>query len=258
MTKLLSIIRNKLSEKTNDVTLKFTLSALWNLTDESPETCKVFLNEGGMQLYMQLLEAFSADQSVKTKVLGLLNNIAEVRELRRCLIFDEFINQLRPLLSVRNIEVSYFAAGIAAYLSCNPQDDFWNKLELRTQLVSELEFAVKSWRSPKSEMVSYRSFKPFFQLLEIGQAVPVHLWAIWAIYHVCSKNPKRYGPMLKEQGGAKILLQLANSASTDSCIRKGSFLIVKLFASSAYGEPAEGQDDFLLNCDDAMEVTDLI
>jgi hypothetical protein len=64
--------------------------------------------------------------------------------------------------------------------------------------------------------------------------------------------------MLKEQGGAKILLQLANSTSTDSCIRKGSFLIVKLFASSVYGEPAEGLDDFLLNCDDTMEVTDKV
>jgi len=64
--------------------------------------------------------------------------------------------------------------------------------------------------------------------------------------------------MLKEQGGAKILLQLANSASTDSFIRKGSFLIVKLFASSDNGEPVEGLDDILLNCDERMEVTDKV
>jgi Zyg-11 family protein len=55
MNKLLSIVRKKVTEKTMDVTLKFSLSALWNLTDESPQTCNVFLLEGGMQLFLQVL-----------------------------------------------------------------------------------------------------------------------------------------------------------------------------------------------------------
>ena len=54
MNKLLSIVRKKVTEKTMDVTLKFSLSALWNLTDESPQTCNVFLQEGGMQLFLQV------------------------------------------------------------------------------------------------------------------------------------------------------------------------------------------------------------
>ena len=54
MAKLLSIVRKKVTERTIDVTLKFSLSALWNLTDESPQTCNVFLQEGGMQLFLQV------------------------------------------------------------------------------------------------------------------------------------------------------------------------------------------------------------
>lgn len=78
MAKLLSLVRSKLQAKLVDVTMKFTLSALWNLTDESATTCKVFLEEGGMELFLEALEKFRGESSIETKVLGLLNNIAEV------------------------------------------------------------------------------------------------------------------------------------------------------------------------------------
>ena len=53
MQKLLSVVRNKKEDKQIDITLKYTLSALWNLTDESPTTCSVFLGEGGMELFIK-------------------------------------------------------------------------------------------------------------------------------------------------------------------------------------------------------------
>lgn len=81
MSKLLSMVRSKVQSKSVDITMKFTLSALWNLTDESATTCKVFLEEGGMELFLEVLESFQGESSVETKVLGLLNNIAEVREI---------------------------------------------------------------------------------------------------------------------------------------------------------------------------------
>lgn len=39
-----------------DATLKFTLSALWNLTDESPTTCRHFIENQGLDLFIQVLE----------------------------------------------------------------------------------------------------------------------------------------------------------------------------------------------------------
>lgn len=50
--------------------------------------------------------------------------------------------------------------------------------------------AVLSWKSPETEMVAYRSFNPFFPLLEAHISPQVQLWAVWAIHHVCSKNRK--------------------------------------------------------------------
>jgi Zyg-11 family protein len=94
MKKLLELVKKRIDTKQVDITLKFTLSALWNLTDESPTTCSVFLNEGGMTLFLQVLQVFPEDVSIETKVLGLLNNIAEVSGLRENLMVDAFISIL--------------------------------------------------------------------------------------------------------------------------------------------------------------------
>lgn len=57
MEALLAIVRARLADALhNDIMLKFTLSALWNLTDESPKTCQMFLQKGGLDLYLQVLQ----------------------------------------------------------------------------------------------------------------------------------------------------------------------------------------------------------
>ena len=95
MKKLLGIVKQRQQDHNIDVTLKYTLSALWNLTDESPMTCKVFLVEGGMELFIEVLGTFPGDKCIETKVLGLLNNIAEVPHLRSNLLKDHFLSNLR-------------------------------------------------------------------------------------------------------------------------------------------------------------------
>ncbi|XP_058805483.1 protein zyg-11 homolog B isoform X1 [Phymastichus coffea] len=223
MSKLLSMVRSKVQSKSVDITMKFTLSALWNLTDESATTCKVFLEEGGMELFLEVLESFQGESSVETKVLGLLNNIAEIRaaevgHLRDQLMQSRFISMLSLLLDSKHIDVSYFAAGIAAHLlSDGPRLWFTAPLlPTRNQLLDQLARAVTSWQTPQNEMVAYRSFQPFFPLLRCSDAYPVQLWAVWAIHHVCTKNPNRYCEMLVKEGGVKILeeLQKENSEST--------------------------------------------
>lgn len=84
ISKLLAMVRSKVDSKSLDITMKFTLSTLWNLTDESATTCVVFLDEGGMELFLKVLESYQGESSVETKVLGLLNNMAEVCNLLFC------------------------------------------------------------------------------------------------------------------------------------------------------------------------------
>lgn len=99
------------------------------------------------------------------------------------------------LLDSEHIDVSYFAAGIAAHLLSDGPCALmtWTadpSLPTREQLLDQLANAVTNWQTPQGEMVAYRSFQPFFSLLKRKQAYPVQLWAVWAIHHVCTKNRK--------------------------------------------------------------------
>lgn len=211
MRKLLSIVRSKVEVKLVDITMKFTLSALWNLTDESPNTCTVFLKEHGMELFLEVLGAFPGESAVETKVLGLINNIAEVAILRQMLMMDAFISRLRKLLHSTHIDVSYFAAGIIAHLASDGVDQWTVTSVERPILLKELGEVVLQWETPEGEMVAYRSFHPFFPLLACHTAYQVQLWAVWAIQHVCTKNAKRYCPMLVGEGGDMKLRLLLDS-----------------------------------------------
>lgn len=213
MVKLLQIVKQKSDARTVDITLKFTLSALWNLTDESPATCAIFLNECGLDLFIDILETFKDEATLQTKVLGLINNIAEVQSLRHTLMRADFIEHCRNLLFNKQIEVSYFAAGIVAHLLHEGPEMWTLSEEKRTQLRAALHKSISGWQNPEGEMVAYRSFSPFFPLLTCYLIAEVQLWSVWAIHHVCSKNPSRYCPMLCSEGGVKILQDITVNPS---------------------------------------------
>uniref|UniRef100_A0A1B6MT34 Uncharacterized protein n=1 Tax=Graphocephala atropunctata TaxID=36148 RepID=A0A1B6MT34_9HEMI len=217
MRKLLNLVKGKMESRTVDITMKFTLSALWNLTDESPTTCVVFLKEGGLDLFLGVLVTFPGEATVETKVLGLVNNIAEVPELRSYLLKAAFIDLLRNLLHSSQIDVSYFAAGIMAHLA-SQGESAWGQSGASVgwqAALAELGTVVAGWQAPDGEMVAYRSFHPFLSLLQCYQAPQVQLWAVWAIHHVCTKNAPRYCPMLETDQGSLLLRQMYTRSDVD-------------------------------------------
>ncbi|XP_063962659.1 protein zyg-11 homolog B-like isoform X1 [Lytechinus pictus] len=208
MQKLLQIVRQKADIRSVDITLKFTLSALWNLTDESPPTCTIFDNEGGLDLFIDILEIFPDESTLQTKVLGLINNIAEVKTLRDNLKREDFLKHCKRLLENDQIEVSYFAAGIVAHLLKDGEDTWASKPHLREEFQQSLHNSILKWKNPAGEMVAYRSFSPFFPLLKCYEIPEVQLWSVWAMQHVCTKNASRYCPMLVTQGGVDLLSEM--------------------------------------------------
>ncbi|XP_072830553.1 protein zyg-11 homolog A isoform X2 [Vicugna pacos] len=187
---LLAIVKQKTTEHLDDVTFLFTLKALWNLTDESPAACKHFIENQGLTIFIQVLETFS-ESTIQSKVLGLLNNIAEVRELSSKLMTEDVVKHISSLLHSKELEVSYFAAGIIAHLTSDKQPWISHDLQ-RSALLQDLYATIQNWPSSSCKMtalVTYRSFKAFFPLLGNFSQPEVQLWALWAMYHVCSKNP---------------------------------------------------------------------
>ncbi|KAJ8376330.1 hypothetical protein SKAU_G00069100 [Synaphobranchus kaupii] len=217
---LLHIVRQKTAQGIVDATLKFTLSALWNLTDESPTTCRHFIENQGLELFIKVLESFPSESSIQQKVLGLLNNIAEVGELHTELMVQGFLDHIRSLLQSTEVEVSYFAAGILAHLTSRGESVWTLGLSLRSALLEQLHSAILKWPTPDCEMVAYRSFNPFFPLLECFQTPGVQLWAAWAMQHVCSKNAPRYCSMLLDEGGLQHLEAVRTRPDTHADVRR--------------------------------------
>uniref|UniRef100_A0A3Q3A3C4 Zyg-11 family member, cell cycle regulator n=1 Tax=Kryptolebias marmoratus TaxID=37003 RepID=A0A3Q3A3C4_KRYMA len=216
---LLHIVRQKASQSVVDATLKFTLSALWNLTDESPTTCRHFIENQGLDLFIKVLESFPNESSIQQKVLGLLNNIAEVRELHGELMVQGFLDHISALLHSPEVEVSYFAAGILAHLTSRGEEAWTLSPSLRSSLLEQLHAVIMKWPPPECEMVAYRSFNPFFPLLECFHTPGVQLWAAWAMQHVCSKNASRYCSMLLEEGGLQQLEHVHAHPQTHSDVK---------------------------------------
>lgn len=216
---LLHIVRQKATQGTVDATLKFTLSALWNLTDESPTTCRHFIENQGLDLFIKVLESFPNESSIQQKVLGLLNNIAEVGELHGELMVQGFLDHISTLLHSSEVEVSYFAAGILAHLTSRGEKAWKLSPDLRSSLLEQLHAVIMKWPAPECEMVAYRSFNPFFPLLECFHTPGVQLWAAWAMQHVCSKNAARYCSMLLEEGGLQQLEQVHTHPQTHKDVK---------------------------------------
>ncbi|KAL3314595.1 zyg-11 B, partial [Cichlidogyrus casuarinus] len=180
-----------------DATLRFTLSALWNLTDECPEACQRFVSNGGLFIFEKMLYRFR-DQDIErrdhvyTKCLGLLNNVAEVEATGHYLMKDNLMNFFLKMLRHPSIQISYFAAGILAHLTCLPEQTWINKLDgfvTKESCIRQLGQAVCSWSQPHYEMVAYRSFKPFEALIfHQDSRLEIQLWAVWAINHITTRK----------------------------------------------------------------------
>ncbi|XP_075011843.1 protein zyg-11 homolog B isoform X4 [Calonectris borealis] len=178
----------------------------------------------GAELF--IVRSFPSESSIQQKVLGLLNNIAEVKELHSELMWKDFIDHISKLLHSVEVEVSYFAAGIIAHLISRGEQAWTLSRSQRTSLLEQLHSAILNWPTPECEMVAYRSFNPFFPLLGCFMTPGVQLWAVWAMQHVCSKNPARYCSMLIEEGGLQHLYNIKENVQTDPHVQRIAIAIL--------------------------------
>uniref|UniRef100_A0A8C5JWP1 Zyg-ll family member B, cell cycle regulator n=1 Tax=Jaculus jaculus TaxID=51337 RepID=A0A8C5JWP1_JACJA len=210
LMQLLQIVKQKTNQNSVDTTLKFTLSALWNLTDESPTTCRHFIENQGLELFMRVLESFPTESSIQQKVLGLLNNIAEVQELHSELMWKDFIDHISSLLHSVEVEVSYFAAGIIAHLISRGEQAWTLSRSQRNSLLDDLHSAILKWPTPECEMVAYRCAPP----RPAAPLPPLRASLSWSL------SASRYCSMLIEEGGLQHLYNIKEHQQTDPHVQQ--------------------------------------
>ncbi|CAF4740164.1 unnamed protein product, partial [Rotaria sp. Silwood2] len=142
---------NHNQQLTSDDTLRFCLSLLWNLTDENAIVCENFIQSMGLQLFQRLLNLFSTDTIVLTKIVGLLSNIAEVSHLKIYLYSIDIIPLMQKYITEAILDVAFSAVGILAHLLYEQTDD-----EINLELCRQMRKTIVSWQNPHTNMVTYR------------------------------------------------------------------------------------------------------
>ncbi|XP_049603226.1 protein zyg-11 homolog isoform X2 [Syngnathus scovelli] len=232
MKQLLAIVQQRAMLGVVDSTLKFALSVLWNLTDEMSVAARNFIQCNGLELYEEILESYYTEPSIQWKVLGLLNNIAEVEELQRELMVADLLEHIVRLLQDTKVvmEVRYFAGGILAHLTSRPEAWILDE-KLRSHILEELHVSIAAWTHLENEIVVYRSLRPFCHLLGTCQPTGVQLWAVWAIHFVTTQDALHYSWMLEQEGVTEHLKALASHPDSHTIIRGLSESILFLLES---------------------------
>ncbi|KAM8872099.1 protein zer-1 homolog isoform 1-T2 [Synchiropus picturatus] len=204
---MLNLIQKKLHDQTCDQVMEFSWSALWNITDETPDNCQMFLNCRGMSLFLECLQKFPDKQELHRNMLGLLGNVAEVKVLRPQLLTPQFITVFSNLLDSKadGIEVSYNACGVLSHIMFDGPE-VWSMEEPRRDTVMDKMWeAIQSWDVSSRRNINYRSFEPILRLLPQGISPVSQHWATWALYNLVSVYPSKYCPLLIKEGGLSLL-----------------------------------------------------
>ncbi|KAM4665072.1 protein zer-1 homolog isoform 1-T3 [Discoglossus pictus] len=213
---MLKLIQKKLQDKMCDQVMEFSWSALWNITDETPDNCEMFLNYSGMKLFLECLKEFPEKQELHRNMLGLLGNVAEVRELRPQLMTSQFISVFSNLLESKadGIEVSYNACGVLSHIMFDGPQAWFIGEPTRQEVEERMWNAIQSWDINSRRNINYRSFEPILRLLPQGVSPVSQHWATWALYNLVSVYPDKYCPLLIKEGGLPLLIDVVSMPSS--------------------------------------------
>uniref|UniRef100_A0A8C7U8S7 Protein zer-1 homolog n=1 Tax=Oncorhynchus mykiss TaxID=8022 RepID=A0A8C7U8S7_ONCMY len=199
---MLNLIQKKLQDRMCDQVMEFSWSALWNITDETPDNCQMVLFCQGMLGF-----EFPDKQELHRNMLGLLGNVAEVRALRPQLLTPQFISVFSNLLDSKadGIEVSYNACGVLSHIVFDGPDAWAMEEPLRDMVMDKMMDAIQSWDVTSRRNINYRSFEPILRLLPQSIAPVSQHWATWALFNLVSVYPSKYCPLLIKEGGIVLL-----------------------------------------------------
>ncbi|XP_048586884.1 protein zer-1 homolog isoform X2 [Nematostella vectensis] len=226
---VLQVMRQKLDSERPEVggVLECCWSALWNVTDETPENCALFMENGGMPLFMECKRRLGHHRDLLRNMLGLMGNVSEVDYLRpQLMAYAEVFYEL--LDSVNELEVSYNAAGILCHLASDgPTAWTAETMSLsRDQAMRKLIDCVEKWDIGATRQMSYRSFGPILRLIPKYETPAIQHWATWALANLCNVDHIKYCRLIVEEDGLPLLEELYSRPETDHRVRNYCKLVL--------------------------------
>ena len=75
---------------------------MWNVTNEVPKNCEIFVACGGINLFLRRKERFLESFELVRNMVRTLGNLAETQTMRSVLMTKEILQNLNTLGCVRN------------------------------------------------------------------------------------------------------------------------------------------------------------
>ncbi|XP_018578075.1 protein zer-1 homolog [Anoplophora glabripennis] len=208
--KMIWLITERLERGLCDDVLEVAWSTMWNVTDETPSNCRRFLENKGMEHFLSCLEKFTDKEELLRNMMGLLGNVAEVKELRHYLVTPEYLSVFSRLLDSQSdgIEVSYNAAGVISHIASDgPQ--VWTVTEpSRNYVLNKMVLAIDRWDLNSQRNINYRSFEPILYLVKVYHTAECQRWAVWALANLTKVYPEKYCTLVEKEGGLQLLEDL--------------------------------------------------
>lgn len=194
MEKMLEVIKSKLTSGTCDEVMETAWSTMWNVTDETPINCKRFLQGGGMNLFLQCKGKFPNHHDLLRNMMGLLGNVAEVKELRPHLMTSDFVAEFLMLVDSMSdgIETSYNAAGVLAHMASDGPESWTISYPTRQEVLDKMVVALDRWDLNTKRNINYRSFEPILRLVKVVHTPQCQHWAVWALANLTRTDSKKY------------------------------------------------------------------
>ncbi|XP_066928047.1 protein zer-1 homolog [Clytia hemisphaerica] len=207
---ILNIIQEKLETRESDQLLETCWSSLWNMTDETPENCRDFLDFGGRRMFVKSLELYPNALELHRNIMGLMGNVGEVKELRSRLMTDEYINIFIGLLSddTNRLEVSYNSCGLLSHILSDGEEAWTITSITRDECMLKIIECIDRWNLAAQRNINYRSFKPILRLLACVHAPAAQHWAVWALANLTKVYPHKYCKLIEQEGGLELINQI--------------------------------------------------
>ncbi|KAI5735659.1 hypothetical protein M8J77_021082 [Diaphorina citri] len=226
--KMLRLIKDRIEKQRCDDILEVAWSAMWNVTDETAINCARFLNNGGMELFLNCLQYFPEKDELLRNMMGLLGNVAEVKSLRPKLMTSKFIEVFANLVSSKSdgIEVSYNAAGVLSHIASDGPEAWTIRYPAREKVLAKMVEAIERWPIDSERNINYRSFEPIIQLLRVYHTPECQHWSVWALANLTKVYPEKYCQVVEAEGGIELLQNLLDNENVNLRIKSLARLVI--------------------------------
>ncbi|KAM9450399.1 protein zer-1 homolog isoform 2-T2 [Clarias gariepinus] len=213
---MLNLIQKKLHDTLNYGVILYSWMELSEITAGKPNFCQMFLKCSGMKVFLDCLKAFPSSELLHCNMLGLLWNVAEVKELRPQLLTKQVITAVSNLLckKTNGIKVSYNACEFLSHIMLDGPEVWTVENPNRDMVIEKMVGAIQSWDVTSYQIIEYRSFESILPLLSQSISPVSQHWAMWTLYRLVFIDPKIYSELLVKEGGIALLqrvLQLESS-----------------------------------------------